>query len=125
MDITTQAPMKTYAVNENRGMMILAMRKFAVVNAPPGSRDAPGNMLDGIKLKETFEKLNFRVSFDQKGEFTRAEAEAAVKNFVERLDSNVDMVTIAVISHGDFNEGGQVIEFSDGSKMTLGKGLNT
>ena len=114
--------MQSYLLNQNREMLILAISRFAVTGAPPGSRDAPGNLLDGIKLQETFENLDFRLTFDRRGEFTKPEAQAAVWKFVQEMDPRVDMAAVAVLSHGDFDKGGQVIEFSDGFKMYLGFG---
>ena len=120
MNMLMQMPMRTYKVNQKRAMLILAMETFAAV--PRGSRDAPGNMLDGIKLEETYRNLGFPVQFDRKGEFTGREGEEAVRDFVDGMDSDVDMATIAVLSHGDFDKGGQVIEFSDGTRIGLGFG---
>ena len=119
MDMTMEISLRAYPVNQKRAMLILAMEKFAAVGAPRGSRDAPGNMLDGIKLEETFRNLGFRVKFDRKGEFTGAEAMAAVRDFVNRMDPDVDMASIGILSHGNFNQGGQVIEFSDGATIGL------
>ena len=119
MNMIMEISMRAYPVNQKRAMLILAMEKFAAAGAPRGSRDAPGNMLDGIKLEETFKKLGFRVTFDRKGEFTGAEAMAAVRDFVTRMDPDVDMASIGILSHGDLNQGGQVIEFSDGATIGL------
>ena len=119
MDMRMEISLRAYPVNQKRAMLLLAMEKFAAVGAPRGSRDAPGNMLDGIKLEETFRNLGFRVTFDRKGEFTLAEAVEAVRDFVTRMDPDVDMASIGILSHGNFNRGGQVIECSDGATIGL------
>ena len=123
MDIIMKV--RAYPVNQNREMLLLAIEKF-VPREDGASRDAPGNMLDGKKLEETFRNLGFRVTFDRKGKFTLAEAMAAVRNFVAEMDPDVDMASIGIVSHGNFREGGQVIEFSDGKPgrgATIGLGF--
>ena len=117
MDVAMKMAVRTYAINQNRAMYILAMGKFDVGN---GSRDAPGNILDGIKLEETYRGLGFQVNFDQSGRFTLAEAEAGLEDFVDGLDPQVDMAAIAILSHGDYGAAGQIIEFSDGTAANLG-----
>ena len=54
MDVAMKMAVRTYAINQNRAMHILAMEKFDVGNGPSGDRDLPGNMLDGIKLEQTY-----------------------------------------------------------------------
>ena len=120
MDVSIKTTVRTYAVNQNRAMHILAMEKFP--NGPSGSRDAPGNMLDGIKLKQTFLDLHFRVDFDQSGQFTAAEAEAGIQNFIDGMDPAVDMAGVSILTHGDYDHTGQTIEFSDGSARSLCSG---
>ena len=120
MDVTIKTTVRTYAVNQNRAMHILAMEKF--IGNPSASRDAPGNILDGIKLAKAFKDLHFRVAFDRSGRFTLAEAEAGIQNYIDGMDSDVDMAGVCILTHGSYDHTGQTIEFSDGSARSLGSG---
>ena len=80
MDVAIEIAVRTYAINQNRAIHILAIGKFG-----NGSRDAPGNILDGIKLEETYRGLGFQVNFERRGRFTKAEAEAGLQDFVDGL----------------------------------------
>ena len=120
MDVTMKTTVRTYAVNKIRAMHILAIEKFPT--GPTGSRDAPGNILDGIKLEKTFQDLRFRVDFDRSGQFTVAEAESRIQNFIDGMDSGVDMAGICILTHGSYDHTGQTIEFSDGFTRSLGLG---
>ena len=121
MEVTKQVTMRTCPINGLRKMLILAIEKFTDLRRP-GSRDIPGNMHDGRRLKATYQALGFDVNFDQNGSFTKDEADEAIRNFVDNMNPAVDMAGMAIMSHGDFDDGGQVIEFSDGRKANLAMG---